>query len=239
MDATIHAALDHSQTVDITTTGRRTGEPRRIEIVFHNIDGRIVISGMPQPAGRGLDLQPRGRSARSRSISRAPGARGSRRARPAWSPTPRSAGALLVDVARTWNRTDVDLMVRASPLIEVDIPGYRVAVPELSRDARRPSRLRAWRALFGLEQGPEPLERGRQLGVDPTLGLAGDEPEQGRRRQVDLERYRGRLRADGIQRACAPRRSAARPSPRSPAPTASAAGGRSPRIPHPRRPRTA
>ena len=34
--------------IDITTTGRKTGRPRRIEIVFHNIDGRIVISGMPR-----------------------------------------------------------------------------------------------------------------------------------------------------------------------------------------------
>jgi deazaflavin-dependent oxidoreductase (nitroreductase family) len=34
--------------IDITTTGRRTKRPRRIEIVFHNIDGRIFISGMPR-----------------------------------------------------------------------------------------------------------------------------------------------------------------------------------------------
>jgi deazaflavin-dependent oxidoreductase (nitroreductase family) len=33
--------------IDITTTGRRTGRPRRLEIVFHNIDGRLVISGQP------------------------------------------------------------------------------------------------------------------------------------------------------------------------------------------------
>ena len=42
---------------------------------------------------------------------------------------PEERRALLVDVARAWNRTDVDLMVELSPLIEVDIPGYRVAVP--------------------------------------------------------------------------------------------------------------
>jgi hypothetical protein len=32
--------------------------------------------------------------------------------------------ALLVHVARTWGRTDVDAMVAWSPLIEVTIPGY-------------------------------------------------------------------------------------------------------------------
>ncbi len=31
---------------------------------------------------------------------------------------------LLVHVARTWNRNDVDAMVAWSPLIEVSIPGY-------------------------------------------------------------------------------------------------------------------
>ena len=31
---------------------------------------------------------------------------------------------LLVHVARSWNRTDVDAMVAWSPLIEVTVPGY-------------------------------------------------------------------------------------------------------------------
>lgn len=43
----IRRALRHGHTIDITTTGRRTGQPRRIEIVFHAIDGRIYISGSP------------------------------------------------------------------------------------------------------------------------------------------------------------------------------------------------
>ncbi len=48
MDERIRHALSRGHTIDITTTGRRTGLPRRIEIVFHNIDGRIVISGSPR-----------------------------------------------------------------------------------------------------------------------------------------------------------------------------------------------
>jgi deazaflavin-dependent oxidoreductase (nitroreductase family) len=35
--------------IDITTIGRRSGEPRRIEIWFHNIDGKIIITGQPGP----------------------------------------------------------------------------------------------------------------------------------------------------------------------------------------------
>src|SRR3954447_13070898 len=48
----IEAALRHGHTIDMTTTGRRSGEPRRIEIVFHNLDGRIYISGIPNRNGR-------------------------------------------------------------------------------------------------------------------------------------------------------------------------------------------
>src|SRR5687768_6693148 len=40
-------SLRRSQLVDITTTGRRSGAPRRIEIGIHPIGGRLWISGMP------------------------------------------------------------------------------------------------------------------------------------------------------------------------------------------------
>jgi deazaflavin-dependent oxidoreductase (nitroreductase family) len=41
--------LPNSQVIDMTTTGRRSGQPRRIEIVLHNFGGRLYISGMPNP----------------------------------------------------------------------------------------------------------------------------------------------------------------------------------------------
>ena len=50
MNDDVRHALDHNQVLDITTTGRTSGLPRRIEIYFENIDGRIYISGMPNPA---------------------------------------------------------------------------------------------------------------------------------------------------------------------------------------------
>ncbi len=40
------------RTIDITTTGRRSGSPRRIEIVFYRIEGSIYLSGIPAPGGR-------------------------------------------------------------------------------------------------------------------------------------------------------------------------------------------
>jgi deazaflavin-dependent oxidoreductase (nitroreductase family) len=43
----VSAELARGGVIDITTSGRRTGQPRRIEIVFFPIDGGIYISGMP------------------------------------------------------------------------------------------------------------------------------------------------------------------------------------------------
>lgn len=47
MDPQIEQALARDQTIDITTTGRKTGQPRRIEIWFHNLNGRLFITGLP------------------------------------------------------------------------------------------------------------------------------------------------------------------------------------------------
>jgi len=126
MDASIRAALDRGGVIDITTTGRRSGEPRRIEIVFHNVAGRIVISGMPRRDRtrawiHNLEADPsltvhlkQGVSADLRATARIVTDEAERR-------------ALLVHVARNWNRSDVDAMVAWSPLIEVTIPGYSPA----------------------------------------------------------------------------------------------------------------
>jgi hypothetical protein len=47
VDDRVRRALERGHRIDITTTGRKTGLPRRIELVFHNIGGRIYISGRP------------------------------------------------------------------------------------------------------------------------------------------------------------------------------------------------
>ena len=40
-------AFATQMTVDITTTGRRTGQARRVEIWWFRVDGRFVITGTP------------------------------------------------------------------------------------------------------------------------------------------------------------------------------------------------
>jgi deazaflavin-dependent oxidoreductase (nitroreductase family) len=47
LDPHVQRALARPHRIDITTIGRRSGQPRRIELVFHVIDGDIVLSGMP------------------------------------------------------------------------------------------------------------------------------------------------------------------------------------------------
>ncbi len=46
-DEQVKRALERDRTIDITTTGRRSGQPRRLEIWFHNLDGTIYITGSP------------------------------------------------------------------------------------------------------------------------------------------------------------------------------------------------
>jgi deazaflavin-dependent oxidoreductase (nitroreductase family) len=115
----IDSALEHGQTIDITTTGRRSGEPRRLEIVFHNLGGRIYISGAPYPRRRSwlsnLDANPnfmfhlKGRvkadlPAMARVIDEEPERR-----------------EVLPHIARIWGRKDLETMVEQSPLIEVTL----------------------------------------------------------------------------------------------------------------------
>jgi deazaflavin-dependent oxidoreductase (nitroreductase family) len=52
MDQQVRNALKTGHVIDITTTGRKSGQQRRIEIVFHAIDGRVYISGFPRPPKR-------------------------------------------------------------------------------------------------------------------------------------------------------------------------------------------
>src|SRR5436190_9175754 len=47
MDAEIERALKTDSLIDMTTTGRKTGNPHRVEIAFHNFDGVLYISGSP------------------------------------------------------------------------------------------------------------------------------------------------------------------------------------------------
>jgi deazaflavin-dependent oxidoreductase (nitroreductase family) len=115
----IRGALARGGVIDITTTGRRSGDSRRIEIVFHNIGGRLYISGMPARRRRSwlanLEAHPRF-TFHLKGPVRADLAATARVIK-----DEAERRAILQDIARTWRRDDVDTMVRYSPLIEVTV----------------------------------------------------------------------------------------------------------------------
>ena len=51
MDDAARTALANDLVIDITTTGRKSGEPKRIEIWIHEVEGRYYISGHPGTRG--------------------------------------------------------------------------------------------------------------------------------------------------------------------------------------------
>lgn len=123
MDSSVGAALDRGQLIDITTTGAKTGRPRRLEIVLHNFNRHLYISGMPNPARKrawlaNLEANP----ALTIHLKRPVQADLPATARVITEASERRA--VLVQVARVWNRRDLDVMIEHSPLIEVSIEGY-------------------------------------------------------------------------------------------------------------------
>ena len=120
MDDDVRDALERGRPlIDITTTGRRSGEPRRLEIVFHRIGGRFYISGSPVAdrtrawllnlaADPHFTFHLKGRvTADLPATARIITDEAERRAIFGWV------------VAHAWHQQDVDLMTRESPLIEV------------------------------------------------------------------------------------------------------------------------
>lgn len=51
MKEEIRNALNKDRTIDIITIGAKSGLPRKIEIWFTNVDGRIIICGTPNAKG--------------------------------------------------------------------------------------------------------------------------------------------------------------------------------------------
>jgi len=116
VDENTRTALYHSQVIDLTTTGRRTGRPRRIEIFLHEDDGQLFISGMPR-ADRTRDwihniaADPNVVVHLKQSMS---------------ADIPMTARVItdlaerrpfIEAAAKRWGRTDVEEMLRHSPLI--------------------------------------------------------------------------------------------------------------------------
>lgn len=121
MDDQIRESLAAGHVIDITTTGRRTGESRRIEIVFHNMDGRLIITGMPRADRKrawlaNLEADPN----LTFHLKDAVKADLPARARVITDATERRTIAEWVS-ANAWKGQDVEAMTAYSPMIEVTI----------------------------------------------------------------------------------------------------------------------
>ena len=51
LDPKVQEALEKDLIIDITTTGRKSDDARRVEIWFHNLDGILYITGLPGTRG--------------------------------------------------------------------------------------------------------------------------------------------------------------------------------------------
>jgi deazaflavin-dependent oxidoreductase (nitroreductase family) len=120
MDHRIRRALERPHRIDITTIGRLTGQPRRIELGFLNLDGRVYLSGMPGFARSwiaNLRAEPRFTFHLKGPVQADLPAT----ARVILDPVERRR--VMERVAQAWRRTDVDAMVATSPLVEVSFEG--------------------------------------------------------------------------------------------------------------------
>ncbi len=119
MDEALSNALHRSQVIDLTTTGRRSGEARRIEIYLHDVDGRLVITGMPRPAKRAWLRNVEADPHVTLHLKHGVAADVPALARVVTEPAERRP--LLEAAARHWGRDDVDVMMEQSPLIELTV----------------------------------------------------------------------------------------------------------------------
>jgi deazaflavin-dependent oxidoreductase (nitroreductase family) len=130
LSETTRAALNHSQLIDLTTTGRRTGQQRRIEIFLHNDDGQLFITGMPR-ADRtrdwiyNIEADPHVVVHLKQSVVVDVPAT----ARVVTDPAERRP--FIEAAARRWRRTDVPNMLRHSPLIMLTIENPAEPAPGL------------------------------------------------------------------------------------------------------------
>lgn len=111
----IRRALSRGHLIDITTTGKRTGLPRRVELVFHNIDGRVYISGLPGRRSWYANLVANPNF--TFHLKRVVQADLPAVARPITEPIERRS--IMTQVARNWDRNDLEVMMSRSPLVEV------------------------------------------------------------------------------------------------------------------------
>jgi deazaflavin-dependent oxidoreductase (nitroreductase family) len=122
VDDDLLAALHRSQVIDLTTTGRRTARRRRIEIFLHDVDGRLFITGMPR-ADRTRDWIYNIEADPHVVVHLKKGAVADVPATARVVTDPDERRPLIEAAATRWGRTDVENMLKHSPLIVLSVEG--------------------------------------------------------------------------------------------------------------------
>jgi len=126
MDPDAAAALEidrdsgsRERTVDITTIGRRSGEPRRIETWFYRVDGTVYLSGLPgrRDWAANLEAEPRFTFHLKNGVQADLAARATRIDDE--TERRRILTTLIDDLAATGTRRNLDEWVAGAPLFEI------------------------------------------------------------------------------------------------------------------------
>lgn len=118
MNQDVKNALKTDTLCDITTTGRKSGDPHKIEIAFHYIDGSVYISGLP--GRRDWYANVVANPAFTFHLKQSMKADFPVRATPILDEAERRA--LLLQIVVKWNReNEIEKFVKDSPLIEVQL----------------------------------------------------------------------------------------------------------------------
>lgn len=109
-----HEDLSRHRTIDLTTIGRKTGKPRRIEIWWFHVDGRFVITGTPGRrdwlanirANPNVTIHVAGRDLPARAMQVS---------------DPDQRKAVFMDSSTSWYSTqaELDRLVATSPMVEI------------------------------------------------------------------------------------------------------------------------
>jgi deazaflavin-dependent oxidoreductase (nitroreductase family) len=116
----LRAELADDPTVDITTIGRRSGRPHRIEIWMLDVDGRFFITGTPRPRDWLANLQADGRLVVH--LKRRAGIDLDATASPVTDPAVRRW--VLEHPSAAWyvRQAPIDDLVVTAPMVEVHVP---------------------------------------------------------------------------------------------------------------------
>ena len=118
MDSKIEHALKTDRLIDITTVGKKTGNPSRIEIAFHNFDGTLYITGTPGRRDWYANLVANPQF--TFHLKQSAQADLPAKAIPITDQTTRRQ--VLSKVVEKWNKQDeLEAFVQSSPLVEVQL----------------------------------------------------------------------------------------------------------------------